>query len=516
MSVDTNNKIKLSDIKTSDDLPKEIRPDVSLDVLGEGDIIYEKFFDGFGDITVITPTNGFLVKVNEAFRTTLGYTDEEVLGKSALTFVHPDEVETTINAQKQVNTDKDLKYFENRWKRKDGTYVRLEWSSTKIGNVFFSTARVKNEVNTYLSKVSHELRTPLNSIIGFVDLLAMSTNLGEDEKQFVKCMSRDSTKLLALINDVIDLDKTNIKGFTICNVNIKTFIMDFIDARYNDIECDVSENKSITLIYKISHSNNVISVFRDELYNVFTIIISNAIKFNVDLGKIYISVGLNGKSITIHIKDTGIGISEDFMKRLYIPFEREYSSIIGTGLGLSMAKRKVELMGGLMNISSTKGEGTDVMLTFPIVGDIDKEFSNEIITKSHNIDKIHKVMYVEDNKTNVLIIKHYLKKIYGDKVIFRSEGLAEKALEVIKVDQPDVLILDYHLPDYNGDELYKKVLSLDISKNINNFMFISADVGQSKVDKMKDLGVDIYLSKPIYYEDFKKCITNLIPIVDDI
>lgn len=164
-------------------------------------------------------------------------------------------------------------------------------------------ARVRGEINEYLSRVTHELRTPLNSIIGFTELLDMSDNLTSSEKKYIDHISKASRHLLGLVNDIINLSKTDNKGYLLEYINLKEFILDHLGS-YKPI----IDKKYLTINFHESYFDNKIACSSDRLRQILNNVINNAIKFSNKFGKINIYSELQNSDIVINIKDEGIGI----------------------------------------------------------------------------------------------------------------------------------------------------------------------------------------------------------------
>ena len=515
---DDPKNIKLDKIKNIDELPKSVQPNqFTIDELNKKvdkiieennfDSMYQAFFENTNALMCISLSNGHLIRVNGAFTSCLGYSKEELIGKSVLDFIHPDDIESTINAQNKIYKENELMYFENRWIKKDNQPIRLEWSSNEYKNIYFSIATVKNEVDEYLSNITHELRTPLNCIVGFIDLLKLSDGIGETETQYLKHMEQSSKQLISLINNIISLGKINKSGYKINKINLKEYLIERLE---NFIP--VLKEKSIILDLHLSYFDNKINIEEDKLNQILNNIISNAIKFNNKNGKITISSTLSDNVINIIITDNGRGIHDEFKKLLFVSFKRQYKNISGTGLGLIITKKLINLFQGKIKIDSKLGEGTTITISFPLIENKNNLTFDKTIKSYNKITKKPKILYVEDNELNIIILRQYINKIYNESVNFECEKTCTSAYKNILNNPPDLLILDFHMPDYNSDQLYKEVKELEQFKKIKHVVFISADQSTSKIDYIKDLGIDEYIIKPIRFSKFYNLVTSIIPI----
>ena len=515
-----DDNIKLSNISDVTDLPQNLIADHNKSVneclkqLEDSSqkenykSLYEGLFDLSDDLMCITFSNGHLLKVNKSFTKLLGYNENELIGVSVLKYIHPDDIEMTINAQHNVYKHKKIKYFENRWKKKNGEYIRLEWSSNKIFDGYLAIARIKNNTDLYLSKITHELRTPMNSIVGFTTLLLMDNNLNKKQKKYIKHIRSSSDQLLNIIDNILEISKLSTKGYTFVNINL----LNFLKTHIKQFEPQLKE-KNIKLTLEHSFLNNDILSDTETFKSIIDNLISNAIKFNKNNGEIIISSSINTNEITITIKDTGIGINKNFIKDLFTPFKRDNPHIKGTGLGLSIVKNTIELMKGKIEITSEKNVYTLVTIKLPICTSNNIEDTDKTILNNQPKKKKIKIVYVEDNELNILIVEQYLINIFNGHHTFLSRETAESGYDYIAENPPDILLLDYHLPDYDGDELYLKLQKLGLTQKIKIVCFISADAGIAKIDQIKKLGINNYILKPIRYENFKSVMEQIYNII---
>jgi len=217
----------------------------------------------------------------------------------------------------------------------------------------------------FLASMSHELRTPLNSIIGFSELLILdySENLSDTQKQYISTVYDESNYLLNLINGILDISKIEAGKFelSINHFSFSNVLLNLI----NSLKPKLSEKK-LGLEYE---SDLDIKLFSDEdrLKQILFNLIGNAIKFTNERGKILIKTKLVNEGLNIHIIDNGIGISKDNIQRLFTPFQQFNQSQLmkpaGTGLGLYLTKKLVELLGGNISVKSEEGKGSDFFFT---------------------------------------------------------------------------------------------------------------------------------------------------------
>ena len=366
-----------------------------------------------------------------------------------------------------------------------------------------SANRAKSE---FLASISHELRTPLNAIVGFTDILLTDPGqlLPEQQQQreFVGHVNKAGWHLVALITDLLDLAKIEAG-----KVNIKPTAVDIGKL----ITVTVFLNQSKAREHGISIKNNVeangirlIQLDEVRLKQVLINLLSNAIKYNKPGGQVTVSVEErpNGK-LRIIVADTGIGIAPEKMELLFQPFNRlgaEFGQIEGHGIGLALTKRLVECMGGEIGVKSALGEGSEFWVEFagmasesakPVNGNIKTEELSDLDARlAAKTGK--KVLYIEDHPINRRLMTNILSKFPGIEVKCAENG--EEGLRMMSAFNPDVLLLDIHLPDMNGKEILQRIKKEGSGIPV---IAVSADAMLETINEVIALGAMGYLIKPI-------------------
>ena len=357
----------------------------------------------------------------------------------------------------------------------------------------------------FIASMSHELRTPLNAIIGFTDLLL--TDSGETpadrqrQREFVGHANKAGWHLLDLINDILDLAKIEAG-----KVNIEETAVEIGKL----ITQTVVLNQSIAGKHGITIKSNVgadASWFTQadqvRLKQVLINLLSNAIKYNRAGGQVTVSVEKrpNGK-LRIIVADTGMGIPPDKMELLFQPFNRlgaEFGKVEGHGIGLALTKKLVEYMGGEIGVKSTVGEGSEFWVEFkemasespkPVDGKGKTEeladLDSRLAAKTGK-----KVLYIEDNAINRLLMTNILSRFPGIEVKCAESG--EEGLGMMDAFNPDLLLLDMHLPDMSGKDVLKRIREGVCIPVIA----VSADAMPETADEVIALGAMDYVTKPI-------------------
>jgi PAS domain S-box-containing protein len=352
------------------------------------------FFNLSPDIMVIANPNGGFKAVNPATVNLLGYSKEEIMSKPFIDFVHPDDKQDTLSEiKRQIKLGTSVN-FENRYLTKKGKYLVFSWNAyfSKEEGCTYATARdITNEKrvalelleakdkaeesdrlkSAFLSNMSHEIRTPMNGILGFSDLLKTPNLSGEEQEQYIQIIEESGKRMLNVLNDIVSVSKIE-SG--LMEVNIKeTNINEQMDFVYAFFKPEVEEKGIRFLIKKsLSGKEALIQSDSEKVYGVLTNLVKNAIKFTKE-GTIEIGyeVKTRNKSteLEFYVKDSGIGIPKD----RHVPiFDRFIQADVlgkmayqGAGLGLSISKAYIQLLGGRIWVVSKEGKGSIFYFTLP-------------------------------------------------------------------------------------------------------------------------------------------------------
>ena len=354
-----------------------------------------------------------------------------------------------------------------------------------------------NSKQRFLSNMSHEIRTPMTAIIGF-SKVALKTDLTEKQREYITAIKTSSDALLVLINDILDLAKVDEGKMTFdqnvfeikANISAMLHLFD-LKIKENNLEC-IKEYD--TLIPKFLIGDSV------RLNQILLNLISNAIKFTPK-GKIIFSVRLINTSeddVTIEfaVSDTGIGVAENMIPKLFESFHQATSSTArqygGTGLGLAIVKQLVELQGGTISVKSKLNEGS----TFSFVLSFQK--TNEVVEIESTIPELVpeikqlKILAVEDVPLNQLLLKIIIEE-FGFECDFAENG--KVAIEKLQSETYDIVLMDLQMPEMNGLEATEY-----IRKKMNSkipIIALTADVTMEDLEKCKAIGMNDHVAKPI-------------------
>lgn len=352
----------------------------------------------------------------------------------------------------------------------------------------------------FLANISHEIRTPMNAILGFTEILL---NKEEDPQKvsYHKTILGSGKTLMSLINDLLDLSKIEAGKLELYwdNVNLKT-LFDEVSGIFN---AQISQKN---LEYKVFYEDTVPEKFILDEIRIRQILINllgNAVKYT-EAGFVNLSVSTkrakkeNVCDLIIEIKDSGIGISKKDLHKIFESFEqsgggstRHYG---GTGLGLSITKRLVTLMGGEISVTSKQGEGSTFTVLFPNIGITNEESE---VTEVHDwnesvIFEPAKVLVIDDNILNIKLIDNYLVE-HGIEVIQAENGL--EGVKMTEIHHPDLILMDFRMPEMDGREASRIIKSLDKIKDIP-IIALTASVHALESERLK-VYFEGFLTKPI-------------------
>ena len=362
--------------------------------------------------------------------------------------------------------------------------------------------RAKSE---FLSRMSHELRTPLNAILGFAQLLQMD-KLEPKQARGADQIYKSGRHLLDLVNEVLDISRIEAGRLTVSPEPIK--LKDAVNETL-DLIRPMAEARRLSLSLKIPSSSDVfVLADRQRLKQVLLNLLSNAVKYNRAGGAIAVTASLcMDGHIRLQVRDDGEGIPPEKMERLFVPFDRlDTSHQEGTGLGLALSKGLIEAMGGRIGAESAVGEGSVFWIELKLVTNRLKEIIMAEV--DDNLTERLKqggglVLYVEDNLANVNLVEAIMERLPGVKLITAMQGRI--ALDLAKEHQPNLILLDLHLPDIHGADVLKWLKAEPATQHIP-VVIISADAMTPHIHELLEQGAAAYLTKPIDVKEFLKVI----------
>ena len=368
-----------------------------------------------------------------------------------------------------------------------------------------SAIRSEKSKTTFLSNMSHEIRTPMSAVIGLADQLSM-TELTEQQMFFVKNITDSANGLLGIINDILDMAKIEAGKM---HIERDVISLSDINKSVENILKPKAEEKGIVLKSIIDKEVDQY-LFSDgvRIRQIFMNILGNAIKFTHE-GSIQFNISLlkekdNVQLVQFICQDSGIGISEDSLKHIFDEFHQENNSntnqSTGSGLGLSITKKLVNMMGGKIELESTKGIGTKVIIQIPFPKVEAKDLMIDFVEEDLSPLLIGKrILLVEDNKINRMIFSLMLKNL---KVLMDEAENGLEALELIDKNQYDLILMDIQMPVMDGPS------TLEIIRrkfgNTIPVIALTAAAFKSEVIHMLNLGFSDCITKPIDQKGLQK------------
>jgi signal transduction histidine kinase len=349
----------------------------------------------------------------------------------------------------------------------------------------------------FLSRMSHELRTPLNAVIGFAQLLSMD-DLSREQQQSVQDINRAGRHLLDLINEVLDIAR--IESGHLQRSGEPVGVQDVLEQSVDLVRAH-AERLGITLEVRRADAALQVLGDRQRILQVLVNLLSNAIKYNRPNGRVDITTGTTHGRVRIAVTDTGHGLPPSSVDRLFVPFERLEATngeIDGTGVGLALARGLVERMGGTVGVDSTVGTGSTFWFELELAdGHRGIEAPGSVtpvpLGPPESARQL-RVLYIEDNQSNLRLVERMFGLRSNVTLIAATHG--RLGLELATEHLPDVVLLDLHLPDIDGDEVLGHLRADTRTRDIP-VAVISADATPGQITRLKAAGADEYFTKPI-------------------
>ena len=457
------------------------------------------------DMLCILGFDGYFKRLNPAWEKTLGYSTEELLNIPRIDLVHPEDRAATINEIRSLRAGRNTVWFENRYRRKDGTYVWLSWSATALSDKqqMYAVARdvtalkaaevalrnAKEEAersnrfkDQFLSTMSHELRTPLNAVVGFSELLMDDKHgpLTERQQRYVKHIRTGGFHLLKLINDILDLSKIEAG-----RLQLSKLTLDVSECFKDSVEslCPLAESKKIT----IRKGETELTVTADEtrFKQILMNLLGNAIKFTPMNGYIQLNAHAIDDVIQIDVRDSGPGIPPGEEQRIFEAFYRTNqwgNTVEGSGLGLAITRRLVELQGGQISVASRPNEGCVFSFTLPkglisVSTTPSRSSTPAFGTIVANSKSDGYVLIVEDDGATREFLRDFLGK-HGLSV--RAVTTVPEARRLLSLSPPDLIVLDLILPGESGMQMLSELRNDDRDRDIPVLILTSKDLTLSE------------------------------------
>ena len=355
--------------------------------------------------------------------------------------------------------------------------------------------------SAFIANMSHEIRTPLNAILGFSRIIAETEN-AEERLQYYDIVEKNNMRLQELINEILDLSKieSGMMEFNYAPVSLYILCED-VKNTYS-FRCQ----PGVELVFEESDPSLVISTDRNRLFQVFSNLIGNATKFTAK-GSISFGYKLKEKEIVFHVADTGSGISDDKIDKIFDRFIMANNQVQGTGLGLSISKIIVEKLGGKIAVQSKMETGTTFTFTLPYIsanGDMKWEEKLTPASIKDNNRTSHQEMTIlvaEDYQSNYDLIEAMLGKMY--KLVHAHDGM--EAIIFYEQYKPDLILMDIKMPNINGLDATKAIREMSASVPV---IAVSAYAYEKDKIAAIESGCNEFLTKPVSADLLKMTINK--------
>lgn len=498
--------------------------------------------------------NGIITSWNKGAENLFGYTADEVIGKPILIIIPPDRIDEEARILSSIRRGEKIVSFETVRQRKDQTLIEISVTISPIldgaGNIIGASktayditerkqiemerekllaseqaarkdAEIANRLrDEFLATVSHELRAPLNSILGWARLMEKGTL---DEKTMEKAVStivRNSEAQNRLIEDLLDVSRIISGKLRLEVITVKPIL--FVEAALETAR-PAADAKNITLEIIEDPVVSHISGDPTRLQQVMWNLLSNAIKFTPKGGKVTVSISRPNGYIEISVKDTGVGIKEDFLPHVFDRFRQADASSIrkygGLGLGLAIVRHITEMHGGIVSVESEgENKGATFTISLPVTHSAENDDLIEInnYPLSENGAKLDLngllILVVDDEPDSCQLLVQTLTP-HGATVI-TANSAAEGLRELID-KSPDVLVSDIGMPDEDGYSLIKKVRSLE-DKRLRHITAVALTAFTRAQDRMRALaaGFNNHVGKPVEPDELATVIASLMGKLD--
>lgn len=507
------------------------------DILNTDQNSFKEFFNSTPIGLCITSETGTLLAVNPAYCRIYGYKADQLIGQH-FTVVVPEEHKDHLNRlHDDFIAGKEVNELTGEWKvqNKHGELktilanaLRLEspdGKKRKITYVIDITAQKENErelimakeeadianrlKSEFLANMTHELRTPMTAIMGFTEMMLDADDLSDKHKETLSIIQRSGMSLVQLVNDILDFSKIEANKLNIKQTvfSIKQTIKDTVN-----LLSIKAEKKNLKIKVSADDLPDYIEGDPDRVQQILVNLLGNAVKFT-EYGFILVTGQVTAGIIQIHIRDTGPGIPEDKQETIFHSFEQidsQHKNYGGTGLGLAISRKLARLLEGDLKVSSKPGDGSVFTLQLPLreVTEMKDTAESEKEKIEINTDFVGRlrILIAEDNEINQKLYTTLLTKT-GAEVSIAENG--EKALERLREEPFDLVLLDMHMPVLNGPD------TINIIRNdaqLKDLPVIALTADSSNADKQKYLnqGCSDYIAKPFKKEDLFTKIYNTV------
>jgi len=433
----------------------------------------------------------------------------------------------TVNYRTVINGD--MKYFQIKavrtgdWVEEQGIVLGIRSVDEEIRNemeqkniledALMQANRANKAKSVFLSNMSHDIRTPMNAIVGFTTLAVTHIDNKEQVNDYLKKIMTSANHLLSLINDVLDMSR--IESGKINLEEKPCSLSDILHGLRNIVQADIRAKQLELYIDALDVVDEDIYCDKLRLNQVLLNLVSNAIKYTAAGGTVSIRIvekpgAPDGYGYyEFSIKDTGIGMSKEFVQHIFEPFEREEntttSGIQGTGLGMAITKNIVDMMNGCIEVKSEQGVGSEFIVSFTFRLQSGKK-------ETYGISELRncRALVVDDDFNSCDSVSYMLQQIgmRAEWTLSGREAVLRTRQAIARNDCFSVYIIDWLLPDMNGVEVTRRIKK-EIGEDVPVIVLTAYDWSDIE-DEAKEAGVTAFCSKPLFLSELSSCLSSIV------
>ena len=378
----------------------------------------------------------------------------------------------------------------------------------ELNNAMAVAEKANQAKSDFLSSMSHELRTPLSAILGFAQLMESGSPAPTtSQKRSIDQILKAGWYLLELINEILDLALIESGKLSL---SLEPSSLAEVMRECQAMIEPQAQKRGISVAFPLFDVPYFVKADRTRMKQVLINLLSNAIKYNKLGGTVAVDCIASAPGrIRICVKDTGEGLTPDKLAQLFQPFNRlgqEANGEEGTGIGLVVCKRLIELMGGVIGVESTVGAGSvfwiELDLTAkprPVAGDAESEPTAVAHTRLHADAQLRTLLYVEDNPANLMLVEDLIARRPDIRLLSARDG--NRGIEIARASRPDVILMDINLPGISGIRALR-ILAEDPATACIPVVALSANAIPRDIERGLEAGFFRYLTKPIKVDEF--------------
>ena len=517
------------------------------DALQESEATYRALFENAHDAIFLFDSEGVILRVNSRCTDLLGYSVDEIIGKTAIDFIYPSDISDANDHMARLYAGEYLPTYERKFKRKDGTLIETEINLLLIRDendkprlvqsvvrditqrkkaeetlhrANFEMGRAMRMKDEFLASMSHELRTPLTGVLGLSEALQMEVygGLNDKQKNAIANIESSGRHLLELINDILDISKIEAGKLELLMepCSLKDICQ---GSMYLTKGMAGKKQQGIRFTTELGSEDVVVRGDSRRLKQVIVNLLSNAIKFTHEGGALGLDVkaGKEDQTVEITVWDEGIGIQAEDMHRIFQPFVQLDSSLArlhnGSGLGLALVKRLVTMHNGSIQVESEYGKGSRFTVTLPrlpagrIKRNTDDVQFQPLVTAMLG-ETIATAMIVDDNKMNIEMLADFLT---SQRLRVATANSAEDFLARVGVIRPDFILMDVQMPLVDGLEATRRLRALPDAQIANiPVIAITALAMPGDRENCLSAGANDYISKPVKLRELAVLIQKIL------